>query len=461
MRNLFLLALLAGCPKPTAPEAPTPEPAVAPAEPAQVIGDWIGSLEIPGGGLRLALHVTEAEGGLAATLDSPDQGGFGIPASAVDLAGDTLTVTVDSLGAKLITKVGETLDGTFHQGGGILPISLSRGTYDAPARPQEPALPLPYAEEPVVIDAGGHTLAGTLTLPEGEGPFPAVALITGSGPQDRDEALMGHRPFYVLADRLTRAGIAVLRTDDRGVASSTGDFPGATTLDFADDARAALVWLDERAETSEVGLLGHSEGGMVAPLAADAGADFLVLLAPPAVPIIDLMLRQQEDVALSMGVPEAQATARREERRRSLELIARNDDPDAVAELRELIAASPEVQGLPESQVEEGLQTVLTPWWRVFAGYEPATQLGQIEVPTFAAWGSLDVQVAAEPNLAATEQSVPEEHLQAKVYEGLNHLFQPASTGAVGEYATIEITMSDEVMTDIATFIHEAVSPGD
>ncbi|TNE84096.1 MAG: alpha/beta fold hydrolase [Deltaproteobacteria bacterium] len=457
MSRLVLFLALAGCPKP----APVPEaaPAAAPeaASADAVLGDWKGHLELPGLKLRLALHVQGEGDALTATMDSPDQGANGIPASGVTWSDGELRVDMDSLGAVYEAKVEQDqLVGTFAQRGAKLPLTLERGIFAAVSRPQEPAEPLPYGEEAVSIAvAAGHTLAGTLTVPEGEGPFPAVVLVSGSGPQDRDEALLGHRPFYVLADRLTRAGVAVLRYDDRGVGASTGKFDAATTLDFADDARTALAWLDAREDTARVGVVGHSEGGMIAPMVTEA--DFLVLLAAPAVPSVDLMLRQQEDVARSMGVPEGQATANRDARRRMLELVANSNDPAAVEELRTVMASMPESKGVPEAQLEQAMQSMLTPWWRVFAGYDPAENLGAIHVPTLAVWGSLDTQVAAEPNHEAMTALVGEEWLTARIYEDLNHLFQPATTGSPQEYGQIETTFSEQVMADIAAF---ALSPG-
>ncbi|MCO4747009.1 MAG: alpha/beta fold hydrolase [Proteobacteria bacterium] len=463
MRPLFAASLalvLAGCPKTQAPEASAAAEAASgeatPASPDAVVGDWIGDLVIPGASLRLALHIT-GDDDLAATLDSPDQGGFGIPASSVTFSGDQLRVEVAALGATYEAKaVDGALDGTFSQGGGSFELRLERGSYDAPSRPQEPEQPLPYTVEDVSIAVEDHALAGTLTLPEGDGPFPAVVLITGSGPQDRDEAIMGHRPFYVLADRLTRAGIAVLRTDDRGVGASTGDFGAATTVDFADDATAAMAWLRARDETAKVGFLGHSEGGMVAPLAdPEANPDFHVLFAAPGIPIVELMLEQQEAVAMSMGVPEEQAKADRDKRRRGLELLAMGDSPEVREELRAMIAEAPEAAALPPEAIEQTLDTQLSPWWTFFTGHDPAESLGAIDTPVLAIWGSLDVQVLAESNRAGLEASVDSELLTTKVYEGLNHLFQSAETGSVAEYATIEETLSEQVMTDVSTWILE------
>ena len=422
------------------------------------IGDWWGELTVSDvASLRIALHIHEGPDGLGATMDSPDQGAMGLRASAVEIQGAAIVIQWANLGATYKAQRADgSLEGLFAQGAAFLPLVLEPGTVEAPQRPQEPSRPLPYEEMDVTIDADGHTLAGTLTLPAGEGPFPAVICITGSGPQDRDESLLGHRPFYVLADRLTRANIAVLRYDDRGVAASTGDFSSATTEDFAADAARAMQWLRDRPDIGSIGYLGHSEGGMVAPLAhRSAPSDFQVLLAAPAVPIVELMLTQQEAVSRASGMTEELATGHRDIRRAMLEAIAGGDSPEHRRIVRDSLAQLPGADGLGEAEIQRTLDQQFSPWWVWFAGHDPGPTFEDLQVPLFAAWGSLDVQVDAVMNREGLEQHATSSALTARIYEGLNHLFQQAQTGAPAEYASIEETMSEELMTDISTWILE------
>src|SRR5690606_39165539 len=260
------LAVALGAATVAALTASLPAHAQAPTRaPATVVGDWLGTLEVPGARLRIVFHIVEDEGGLTATMDSPDQGAFGIETGAVVLAGDSLTIEVPAAFGRYTGEVrGDTITGTWSQGGASLPLVLARTEgVEAPRRPQHPEPPFPYDAVDVTIptDEPGVTLAGTLTKPHGDGPFPAVVLISGSGPQDRDETVSGHKPFLVIADALTRRGVAVLRYDDRGFGGSTGNFATATTADFANDALAAVRFLVGRddIDPARIGLIGHSE----------------------------------------------------------------------------------------------------------------------------------------------------------------------------------------------------------
>jgi len=293
-----------------------------PAAPAQstadVQGTWLGTLDAGGVRLRVAFEISNAASGLTATMDSLDQGAKGIPVAAVNYRRPALTMAVTAIGGTYrgeLAADGETISGTWSQGGALLPLVLKRvkqTELPAPRRPQMPVKPYPYHEEDVVIDnaTAKVKLAGTLTVPQGPGPFPAVLLITGSGPQDRDESLMGHKPFLVLADHLTRQGIAVLRLDDRGVAKSTGDFAAATTADFSTDAESGFLYLLSRREIEphKVGLIGHSEGGLIAPMVAarNEKVAFIVLMAASGVPGDDVLVEQVRMMAMASGAPRDQ-----------------------------------------------------------------------------------------------------------------------------------------------------------
>ncbi len=305
MVNELLVGLLAlgfvsaaGGPAAGGPSVPPSQAGPRPA--ARLDGAWVGTLHVGGLKLRLVLKIARAAAGWTATVDSVDQHAGDIPVDTVSIVGDQLTLSLPKINASYQARIeGDRLVGTFKQNGAALPLELDK-TAKPPvitARPQEPKGPLPYAELDVSVEnrAAGVTLACTLTEPRGKGPFGAVVLATGSGPQNRDEALMGHRPFLVLSDAITRKGVAVLRCDDRGVGKSTGTFGQATTFDFADDVLAEVRALQARPEIdrAHVGVAGHSEGATVAAIAAARARDvaFVVLLAGPALPgdqILDL-----------------------------------------------------------------------------------------------------------------------------------------------------------------------------
>jgi pimeloyl-ACP methyl ester carboxylesterase len=338
----------------------------------------------------------------------------------------------------------------------------------APKRPQEPKPPYPYASEDVTYSnpAAGVTLAGTLTLPAGDGPHPVVLLISGSGPQDRDEFLMRHRPFLVLADHLTRKGIAVLRVDDRGVGKSTGTFATATTEDFATDVLAGVAYLKTRREIDpkRIGLIGHSEGGYVAPMVATRSPDvaFIVLLAGPGVPIA-VLLREQARLLLEAGGADPAFIERNERaQERMFEIVRRESDPAAAApelkaEVDALLAElPPEQRDAARPSAEGSVTLVNSPWFRYLLTYDPARTLRRVKVPVLALNGELDLQVPPAQNLPAIEKALHQgenEDVETAVLPKLNHLFQTATTGSVAEYGTIEETMSSLALDKITTWI--------
>lgn len=295
-----------------APVAPAGVTAPAPVPAKGLVGSWLGGLDVNAGmTLRLALEVTETDGSLTAILDSIDQNAK-VPVTTISTDANEVQFECASIRGSFkgsLSADGAEIAGTWSQGGASLPLTFERQSQPfALKRPQQPEKPYPYREEELTFrePAADITLAGTLTLPKGDGPFPAVVLMSGSGPQDRDEALMGHKPFLILADQLTRAGIAVLRYDDRGVGKSTGNFSTATHLDFAADGRAAFEYLKSRPEinSKQVGLLGHSEGSVYVPFVMRESKDvaFVVMLAGVGVPIRELLERQARDIAAASGV---------------------------------------------------------------------------------------------------------------------------------------------------------------
>ncbi|HEX2208188.1 MAG TPA: alpha/beta fold hydrolase [Longimicrobium sp.] len=451
-----------------------PAQAQTPGAGKTVAGSWGGALEPGPVRLRMKLMVQPADSGFSATFVSVDQGGASFPAT-VQTTADSVIFTAAAVGGSyraVLSANGDTLTGTWHQGAGTLPLVMVRGA-DAEMvvrRPQEPQRPFPYREEEVsYASVPGVRLAGTLTLPAGEGPHPAVLLVTGSGPQDRDETLFNHRPFLLLADYLTRRGIAVLRVDDRGVGQSTGSFPSATSEDFARDALAGVRFLYGRADIGPVGIIGHSEGGMIAPMVAARSPDvrFLVLLAGPGIPIPDLMRLQANAVMRSMGGTEAQIQ-RLDALRRDLYAAVQSEADSAALHARLLeigrqfrAGLAPREQGMPgtsDAEIAESARLMTTPWWRFFLRYDPAATLRRVRVPVLALNGSLDVQVIADENLAGIRQALTgNPDATVEKMEGLNHLFQTARTGGPAEYGQIEETIAPAVLQRIGDWILERV----
>ena len=444
-----------------------------------LVGHWQGSLKpMPVIELRLVLELTNSPSGKpGGAMVSVDQGHARIPITALTENAGTVHLETKSVGGVFDGKLsgdGSEIAGDWKQGGQTLPLVFRR-LAQAPHlnRPQEPKKPYPYDEEEVTVEnrAAGLKLAGTLTLPRGSGPHPAVVFITGSGPQDRDEAIMGHRPFFVLADHLTRQGIAVLRCDDRGVGKSTGNFGKATDTDFVEDTLAAMAYLRgcPEIDSQHIGLLGHSEGGIIAPRAAVKSPDtsFIVLLAGVGVPMEELLVRQGRDIARVMGAGEEVAATNAALQRAIFRVVKEEQDPaEAEAALRNLfreqLATLTDEQrralGLSEAMLEGQVKMVLSPWFRELLTCDPRPTLRAVKCPVLALNGEKDLQVAAKENLAAIREALTAGGNQrAKTAElpGLNHLFQTCRTGAMAEYGRIEETFNPAAMTLISDWIRE------
>ncbi len=451
------------------------------------VGDWQGSLQVGPQSLPLVVHLTQGVDGLEATMDSPAQGAMGIPVSSVRASGDSLVFEVEVIRGRYegVRGADGSVEGTWSQGPNALPLVLERvpeGESPPAARipadrPQTPRCPCPYEAEDVVIPnpEAGIELAGTLTRPPSEGPVPGVVLVSGSGPQDRDETLVGHKPFAVLADHLTRAGIAVLRYDDRGVGGSSGEFASATSEDFASDADAALAWLASRPEVDAgaIGIVGHSEGGLVGPMVAVRGdrARFLVLLAGPGVPGRDVLRTQSRAVAELEGVSPEVIEVNQRVLDGLFQVIEETEDPEEAATRARAVMADAVARIDPADRVAAGIPSgdlgpwldaqvaqFNSPWMRYFIAHDPAPVLEAVRVPVLALNGTLDAQVDAAINLAAigaalTRGGNPDHSEEA--LEGLNHLFQEAGSGTPTEYATIEQTMSPRAMDRVADWILE------
>jgi fermentation-respiration switch protein FrsA (DUF1100 family) len=449
-------AQAAAAPSPAAPK---------PAPPSDIDGTWQGTLDTGALKLRILFKIVNTQDGLTAQMQSPDQTPVWIPASSVTRNAGALTITLKGVGITFDGKISadlSSIDGTLTQMGGSLPLALKPVKDQAaaePRRPQNPVKPYPYREEEVTYanKAGGNTLAATLTVPPGKGPFPAVLLIVGSGPHDRDESLMGHKPFLVLADYLTRKGIVVLRADKRGVGKSTGDNETATTADYATDAEAGVAYLKTRSEVDphKIGLVGHSEGGVIAPMAAVADPDvaFIVMMAGSGVEGDQILVEQGRLIAEAGGMSKEKAEENAVKQREVLALVETEKDSAILdKELREKLAAD----GLPEAQIGATIKIATAPWFRYFLTYDPAVTLRKVTCPVLVINGSLDLQVPPAQNLPAIRKALQDggnKHFEVDELPGLNHLFQTAKTGAPSEYGEIEETMSPVALDKMGGWI--------
>jgi len=456
----------------TCSRQPSP-PAIPEALRDAVAGTWEGPLDVGAIEMRLVLVVeTGANGRIEGHMASPDQSDKTMPITRTDLLDEgRLRLCIGTAFAQFRVAAGDdpnTLEGQFQQGQRAFDISLKRT--DAPTkvnRPQEPKPPFPYEAREVSYrnEPGGITLAGTLTLPEGEGPFPAALLITGSGAQDRDETIFQHKPFLVLADHLSRRGIAVLRVDDRGVGGSThGDNPEeATTADFAGDVLAGVAFLKAQTEIDpkRIGLIGHSEGGIIAPMVAVESTDvaFLVLLAGTGIPGADIVVMQTE--LLGADEDNEEEAAQNLALQKRLVALARDaslSNPELGAAVREILVELPEYSD--EENGEAAIQTVIqqltTPWVRWFFHHDPAPVLENVRCPVLAINGTRDLQVPSKVNLDAIGQALANGgngDYEVRALPDLNHLFQHCETGHPSEYGKIEETFSPEALECVSNWI--------
>jgi pimeloyl-ACP methyl ester carboxylesterase len=437
-----------------------------------VEGYWLGPLKVGAIDLRIGFKVERKGDALSAKIDSPDQGAFGLKVDEVTFKERKLRLEAKMLAAVYegeLSKDGTELKGEWRQAASTLPLTLKRlekePTY---ARPQDPKRPYPYLDEEVSYEnkKAKVKFGGTLTLPKGDGPFPAVLLITGSGPQDRNESILGHKPFLVIADHLTRKGIAVLRVDDRGVGKSTGSTMESTTADFADDALTGIKYLKSRKEIDpkRIGLIGHSEGGLVAPLAASKSGDvaFCVLLAGTGIVGEEILYLQGQLIAKAGGADEKALAESKRLQQLLFGILKEEKDPKKAAErIQEVVKK--ELEKLPDEKkkgaggaMKAQLTMLLSPWFRYFLTYDPAPALRATKCPVLAVCGEKDLQVPPKENLAAIEKALKEggnKDYTIREFPGLNHLFQTCKTGAPTEYAVIEETVAPAVLNTVSEWI--------
>ncbi|SES85388.1 alpha/beta hydrolase [Thalassotalea agarivorans] len=422
-------------------------------------GSWKGSIELSeNSAIKLVFNFKKEEGQYVASIDVPQQNQFGLPFSSVIVDGDKLELTLEA--AKMMYKgtiKQGGIEGQYSQGNFVAPLSLTPAKTVAKRaiKPQEPKGDLPYTVESVLIEnkASGVTLSGTLTLPN-QNPLAVAILISGSGPTNRDADIAGHKYFLVLADKLTRQGIAVLRYDDRGVGKSTGNFELATSEDFAEDAHAALTFVKTHAtlKHSKVGYVGHSEGGLIGAIAGAKykDADFFVSMAGVGTSGAQILIDQSYHIQKLMGMND----------------VALEIDDNNQREIMKAIEADIDANSLEALLVEQGADRraakaktalFLSPWFSYFVKAQPKEYLQQLTMPVFAINGELDSQVLAPQNIEGFKKSVNDEQLTTKVYAQLNHLFQPAKTGLPNEYGEIDITIEESVVLDISSWIKASI----
>ena len=439
-----------------------------------ITGSWIGKISTGAIDLRIIFNISiVGKDSLVATLDSPDQGAKNIKMGTVTYTGETLRIVAPMMMAEYNGKVkNDTLvEGTWKQGGSSLPLNIVKlKAVFTLNRPQEPKPPFPYSSEDVTFnnDKFNIKLAGTLTTPAGKGPFPAVILITGSGAQNRDEELMGHKPFMVIADFLSRNGIAVLRYDDRGVGKSQGSQINATTADFATDAEAAFIFLRSNGDINQkaIGLIGHSEGGIIAPIVASSNKNiaFVISLAGTGVPGEQIIHTQGADINRASGMAEKQIEESISINKKLFAVLKREPDNNKASEkmleaYKQILAekkTSPEETEKNLNQIQASLDPATLTWLRYFMFTDPAKFWKKVSCPVLALNGSKDLQVAADVNLPAIEKALKSggnQNVKTVKLEGLNHLFQHSTTGLPSEYRNIEETFSPEVLKIITDWI--------
>ena len=455
-------------------------------------GKWKGDLEISA--LRTAQVVMniakDPKGDLSATFDDPARKVIGVPCDKITLRDDSLIVSIALARALFAAKINADtteINGFWTQGDYKAPLTLQKIIPRAaneskpkkinPRRPQTPEPPFDYVVEDLQYNNADQTIrfGATLTKPKGEARFPVALLITGSGRQDRDETMLGHKPFAVIADYLTKRGIAVLRVDDRGAGKTTGNFAAATTADFAKDVESGIAYLKTRADIdpAKIGLIGHSEGGMIAIMlgAERKNLAFIVLLAAPGIKNIDLLERQGLDLLRSAGAPEKDVAIYQPLYKEMIKAVLGAKD-SAQADKRATHAfknwqakAGPEVvlrttnvtdAASLQKYIAATVRSANAPWYKYFVAYDPADNLRRVACPVLALNGSKDIQVASAENLAAIKAGLaksPAPSFRTLELQGLNHLFQRCAKCSYSEYGQLEETFSPDALTLIGDWI--------
>jgi uncharacterized protein len=432
-------------------------------------GSWLGKLEVNAVQLRVIFNFKFSGDSLKVTLDSPDQGAKDIPLKGGWMNEDSVFITAPLLNGHyrgLMLYGDSIIEGLWTQG--FFSSALALHLLSSPFtihRPQEPHEPYPYKSEDLVFfnKHAGIELAGTLTIPDGKGPFPAVVLVTGSGPQNRNEELMGHKPFLVIADYLGRNGIAVLRYDDRGTFKSKGNFANSTTFDFADDAEAAFNYLHDRKEIDpeKIGIAGHSEGGLIAPIIAarNKKVRFIILLAGPALTGREILIRQTTLISRAFGLAEDKIDSSLAINNKIYDILEK--EPDSLIASQKIKQIMSE-RGTKEEKEQAGknadlmIRQVNNKWFRTFLVINPEIYLRNVQCPVLALNGANDLQVPPDEDLNAIldiMEKTGNKFYQIKKLPELNHLFQHSKTGLPSEYGQIEETFSPDALKIIVDWL--------
>lgn len=409
-------------------------------------GAWSGAIEVQGIKLDMVLNLDDTD----PTLDVPTQGAKGIPAQLTREGDGSFTFDVAAIRASYKgTLKGDAIEGTFTQNGMNFPMKLTKGEKKL-VRPQTPVPPFPYATEEVTFKNGDATLSGTLTLPEGYNRnTPALIMITGSGLQDRNSAMFGHKPFLVIADALARHGIATLRYDDRGYAKSTGDLVNATTEDLKNDTAAGIDLLRKRFK--RVGAIGHSEGGTIAMmLAAEHKADFIVSLAGAAASGKETLLAQNRTMLMMTGMPRQTVDEYCKALASGFDALAEGKPTEEVEQCTLSVPAL-------TNNYKAAIKQMSTPYGRYFLKMAGRDYAAKADCPVLALNGTLDMQVDCQANLDMLRKALAGRNAQnvVKAEDKLNHLFQHCQTGTVTEYGNIEETFSPQVIDEIIEWINK------
>jgi len=444
-----------------------------------LVGTWLGKLKIQTMELRLVIRIEMKDGKLNALIDSPDQGAKDIPVSEIKVSGDSVFVISTIVGGRyegLFLKDSLKLVGVWKQGGGSFPLEMKKvEKVEEPKRPQEPKPPFSYNTEEIIFDNARASikLAGTLTYPKEGTEFPVAVMISGSGPQDRNETVFNHKPFWVIADHLTKNGIAVLRFDDRGIGKSTGNYSNATSEDFASDVVAAIEYLKTRKEINKkkIGLIGHSEGGTIAPMIAADHDEiaFIILVAGTGIPGDELLLLQSKLIMESEGEKPESVDKAINLSKKIYSLVTTETDTTIIhLKANEYFhdyfntLTEEERKEIPDENkfIQMQLKSLESPWFKYFLKYDPRPALEKVKCPVLALNGEKDLQVPPKENLSAIEKALKKGgNINYQIVElpGLNHLFQTSTTGKISEYASIEETFSLKVLEIITEWIKNVI----
>lgn len=431
----------------------------------EITGSWSGELAVQGIKLPLIFHITKEGDGYKTTMNSPKQSATGFPMQETRFENGELSISAPGMGLKYTGKLNgeDTLEGTFSQGGMSLPLTFQRETPETAAlkRPQTPQPPYDYYTEDVTFpnEKEGNQLAGTLAAPDEGRNFPILVMITGSGAQDRNADLFGHKIFLVIADYLAKKGIATLRLDDRAVGGSDRGKEAPTSEDFAGDISSAVNFLAARGYTN-IGLIGHSEGGMIAPMVGTANpkVKFMVLLAGPGIPLSRNMELQLSNLYSATGLEDDVVRDISQGMKRLIQEINERETPHTGQELKADLNTI--FSKVPENQRADYINEIgplfYSSWGRYFLRFNPDAYISKTKVPLLALNGSLDLNVPSKENLEGIKKSLEKggnKNYEVVEFEGLNHLFQTAKTGSPAEYETIEETISPKVLEKVATWV--------